>query len=244
MRPREPPLPQRLSRRPLTAWLVFHRSLFTSHCSRSHGAVWFADAFTPDGLNSNRIRHSLGTLRPSTSGVLNTQCRAAPSACSAKYRLGPGVSKSTSETLPAASTCAFTPTRTVPEIVASAFSGVFGKTCSSTSPRVAAARDGFVPLLAPRLSLFTAAGAEVVATPSGDAPTSPPLFSATVAISFAVGLAGAGAATCAGFSAGFGLLVCDDVSIDANDVSICRRRIFGNTIIAASASIAANTGTT
>jgi len=90
----------------------------------SHGALWLAEAFTPDCLNSNRISHSLGTLRPSTAGVLKTQPRAALSACSAKYRLGPGVSSPTSETFPAASTCAFTPTRTVPEIVASAFSGV------------------------------------------------------------------------------------------------------------------------
>jgi hypothetical protein len=104
-----------------------------------------------------------------------------------------------------------------------------------------------------------AAGAPTAATPAPSL-----VFAVAVAVSFATGAStcvgfppgfATGASTCVGFppgfgtpaatsAAGFAALLCDDLSIEANDDSICRRKILGNTIIATNASTAAKTGTT
>src|SRR5215831_19287907 len=88
----------------------------------------------PEGVNSKRTSHSLATLRALTSGGVNSQRRRAFCASSAKYLLGPGFSKSAEETLPAGSTWARRVTRTLPEMVARALSGMSGIISSSTSP--------------------------------------------------------------------------------------------------------------
>jgi len=91
--------------------------------------------------------------------------------------------------------------------------------------------------------------------PTGATPASPLVSAVTVSVSFATGFAAGGASTCVGLSTGFGTpaatsaagfaaLLSDDLSIEAKDVSICRRKILGNTIIATNASTAAKTGTT
>src|SRR5947209_6879637 len=90
---------------------------------RSYGETCLGKAWTPEGENSKRICHSLGALRPDTSGELNSQRRTAFRATSAKYLLGPGSVKSASETLPEALTWARMLTRTLPVIVARALSG-------------------------------------------------------------------------------------------------------------------------
>jgi photosystem II stability/assembly factor-like uncharacterized protein len=79
-----------------------------------YGAVCVGKAFGPDCENSKRINHSLGMLWPFASGELNSHWRAATSARSAKYLLGPGAKSSASDTRPTGSTLARTVTRTVP----------------------------------------------------------------------------------------------------------------------------------
>lgn len=120
-------------------------------------------AFTPEGVNSKRTSHWLGTLRPFASGELNSQRRMAFSARSAKYLLGPGFSKSAAETLPEASTWASTVTRTLPEMVARAFSEASGRTWSSTSPFPEAP---LAEALEPGAELFAVSGEALVSVRS------------------------------------------------------------------------------
>ena len=130
-----------------------------------YGAICFGNALVPLGEISKRISHSLGTLRPSISGGENSQRRTALNPRSAKYLLGPGESSSAFETFPAASTCARTPTRTRPRIVARAFSETSGKTWSSTSPRSGETLDEFGVFADANVSVRNAAtvGAAVAA---------------------------------------------------------------------------------
>lgn len=79
-----------------------------------YGAVCVGKALEPVALKWKRMSHSLGTLWPPTSGEENCQRRAAFSARSEKYLLGPGESSAASETLPVGSTWTRTLTRTMP----------------------------------------------------------------------------------------------------------------------------------
>ena len=71
--------------------------------TESYGVLCLGKALTPDGVNSNLISHSLGTLWPPASGEPNCQRRAAFKARSAKNWLGPGESSEASATFPVGS---------------------------------------------------------------------------------------------------------------------------------------------
>jgi len=69
-----------------------------------YGVVCVGVVLVSDCEKTNWISHSLGTLRPSISGGVKTQRRAAFTERSAKYLLGPEEASSASVTFPAAST--------------------------------------------------------------------------------------------------------------------------------------------
>src|SRR5713226_3849987 len=81
-----------------------------------------------------RRTHSLATYWPFTFAGANSHRRAALKACSAKYLLGPGESKSAATIFPVGSTRTLTLTRTVPRMVSLAFWDTSGRTWSRTSP--------------------------------------------------------------------------------------------------------------
>ena len=84
--------------------LTSPRSAQRNRCVCGYGVVCAGKALDPEGEKWKRMSQSLGTLWPSTSGEANCQRRAAFSARSAKYLLGPGESSAASETSPVGST--------------------------------------------------------------------------------------------------------------------------------------------
>ena len=87
-----------------------------------------AVAVVPFFLNSKVNFQSLGAALPSAVGGVKVHFRAACSALSAKYSLGPRETKTASDTAPDLSTTTFTVTLTLPVIVFLAFGGTSGKT--------------------------------------------------------------------------------------------------------------------